>query len=97
MHVLSQFLALHQLVNNNNKTLQTIASYNASSVVLVFSMLSLGCILISDLVVANFFMPPGMILLYLATSFFMLKVLLHEIYIHIHISHYTMEFKYSVT
>ena len=30
----------------SNLTLQTIASYNVSSVVLVFSMLSLGCILI---------------------------------------------------
>ena len=38
------------------------------SVVLVFSMLSLGRILISDLVVANLLMYslPGMILLYLA-------------------------------
>ena len=42
-----------------------------SSVVLVFSMLSLGRILISDLVVANLLMYslPGMILLYLATPF----------------------------
>ena len=63
-------------------TLQTIASYNASSVVLVFSMLSLGRILISDLVVAN-------LLMYIFTSrydstllgcvFFTLKVFLHEI------------------
>ena len=38
----------------------------------MFSMLNLGCILISDLVVANFFMPllPGWILLYLAMSFY---------------------------
>ena len=37
----------------------------------VFSMLSLGRILISDLVVTNLLMcsPPGMILLYLATPF----------------------------
>ena len=47
----------------------------------VFSMLSLGRILISDLVVANLFMHslPGMILLYLAASFFTPKVFLHEI------------------
>ena len=46
-------------------------SYNVSSVVLVFSMLSLGRILISDLVVANLLMYslPGMILLYLAAPF----------------------------
>ena len=60
----------------------TIASYNVFSVVLVFSMLSLGCILISDLVVANLLMYslPGMILLYLAASFFTPKVFLDEIY-----------------
>ena len=55
-----------------------------SSVVLVFSMLSLGRILISNLVVANLLMYslPVMILLYLATrarTFFTLKVFLHEI------------------
>ena len=51
------------------------------SVVLVFSMLSLGCILISDLLVANLLMYslPGMILLYLATPFFTPKVFLDEI------------------
>ena len=44
-------------------------------------MLSLGCIVISDLVVADLFMHSlsGMILLYLATPFFTLKVFLHEI------------------
>ena len=54
-----------------NQTLQTIASYNVFSVVLVFSMLVLGCILISDLVVANLLMYSllGMILLYLAAPF----------------------------
>ena len=59
----------------------TIASYNVFSVVLVFSMLSLGRILISDLVVANLLMYSlrGMILLYLATPFFILKVFLDEI------------------
>ena len=48
----------------------------------VFSLLSLGCILISDLVVADLFMHSlsGMILLYFATPFFTLKVFLHEIY-----------------
>ena len=47
---------------------QFIASYNVFNVVLVFSMLSLGYILISDLVVTNLLMYslPGMILLYLA-------------------------------
>ena len=42
-----------------------------ASVVLVFSMLGLGRILISDLVVANLLMYslPGMILLYLAAPF----------------------------
>ena len=51
--------------------MQTIASYNVSSVVFVFSMLSLGRILISNLVVANLLMYsfPGMILLYLAVPF----------------------------
>ena len=55
----------------SNLTLQTIASYNVSNVVLVFSMLSLGRILISNLVVANLLMYSlsGMILLYLATAF----------------------------
>ena len=46
------------------------------SVVSVFSMLSLGCILISDLLVANLLMYslPGMIILYLAVPVFTLKV-----------------------
>ena len=50
---------------------QYVASYNSFSVVLVFSILSLGSILISDLVVANLLMYslPGMILLYLAAPF----------------------------
>ena len=54
------------------KLLQTIASYNVFSAVLVFSMLSLGHILISDLLVANLLMYllPGMILLYLAAPFY---------------------------
>ena len=57
---------------HTNKTLQTIASYNVFSVVLVFSMLSLGRILISDLVVTNLLMYslPGMILLCLAAFFY---------------------------
>ena len=48
-------------------------SYNVSSIVYyVSSMLSLGCIPISNLVVINLFMHSlsGMILLYLATPFF---------------------------
>ena len=55
----------------SNLTLQAIASYNVSSVVLVFSMLSLGHILILNLLVANLLMYslPGMILLYLAVPF----------------------------
>ena len=48
-------------------------SYSVYSIIniYVFSMLSLGRILISDLVVTILFMHslPGMILLYLATSF----------------------------
>ena len=64
-----------------NLTLQIIASYNVSSVVLVFSMLDLDSILISDLVVATLLMYslPGMILLYLAMPFFTPKVFLDEI------------------
>ena len=51
---------------------------------LVFSMLGLGRILISDLVVANLLMYSlvGMILLYLAASFFTPKVFLDEIIIY---------------
>ena len=43
-------------------------------------MLSLGRIVISDLVVTDLFMHSlsGMILLYLATPYFILKVFLHE-------------------
>ena len=49
----------------------------------VFSMLSLCCILISDLVVTNLFMHslPGMILLYLTAPFLHRRVFLHEIII----------------
>ena len=52
--------------------LKTVASYNVSSMVFMFSMLSLGCILISDLVVTNLFMQSltGIILFYLATPFY---------------------------
>ena len=51
------------------------------SVVLVFSIIGLGRILISDLVVANLLMYSltGMILLYLAAPFFTPKVFLDEI------------------
>ena len=50
---------------NNNYNVYSTNNIN------VFGMLSLGHILISDLVVANLFMPslPDMILLYLAASF----------------------------
>ena len=65
-------MAESKLRSWSNLTLQTIASYNVSSVVLVFSMLSLGRILISNLVVANLVMYSllGMILLYLAAPFY---------------------------
>ena len=50
------------------------SSFNMSSSysIYAFSMLSLGCIVISDLVVTNHFMHSlsGMILLYLAVSLF---------------------------
>ena len=51
------------------------------SVVLVFSIIGLGRILISDFVVTNLLMYSlsGMILLYLATSFFTPKVILGKI------------------
>ena len=52
--------------------LQTTARYNVFSVVLVFSILSLGRILISYLGVDNLltYSLPGMILLYLAALFY---------------------------
>ena len=55
--------------------------YNLFSVVLVFSMLGLGHILISHPVVTNLLMYslPVMILLYLAVPFFTPKVFLDEI------------------
>ena len=60
-----------------------IASYNVFSVMLMFSMLGLGCILISDLV-ANLLMYslPGMILFYLAAPFFTPKVFWMRFTIH---------------
>ena len=58
-------------------------SYNVSSVVFIYILLwlSLGSILILDLVVANLFMHslPGIILLYLTAPFFIPKVFLHKI------------------
>ena len=49
------------------------SSFNVSSIVFMYScnMLSLGCIVISDLVIADLFMYSlsGMILLYLAAPF----------------------------
>ena len=53
-------------------------SYSVYSIY-VFGMLSLGRILISDLVAINLFMHSLLGILYLATSFFTLKVFLHEI------------------
>ena len=69
-----------------------------SSVVLVFSMLSLGRILISNLVVANLLMYslPGMILLYLAMPFFIPKMFLYEIYIYIYIYIYIHIYKNNI-
>ena len=57
--------------------------YNVFSVVPVFSIIGLGRILISDLVVTNLLMHslPGMILLYLAVPFFTPKVFLDELFI----------------
>ena len=59
-----------------------IASYNVSSVVLCVQYAKQpGCILISDLAVANLFMHslPCMIPLYLAAPSFTPRVFLHEI------------------
>ena len=57
------------------------AESNVFSVVLVFSILGLGRILISNLVVANLLMYSlsGMILLYLTAPFFTPKVFLDGI------------------
>ena len=71
--------------------IQQLAIINVSSVasVYVFSMLSLGCILISDLVVTNLFLHsiPGIyILLYLAKPFYT-KSVLHEIIFTYQIKH----------
>ena len=70
-------------LENDNYSVQYNFMYSAS-------MLSLGRILIPDLVVTNLFMhsPPCMILLYIAASFFTLKVFLHEIHTYIHIHAY---------
>ena len=58
----------------------------SSNSIYVFSMLSLNRIVVSDLVVADHFTYSllGMILLYLATPFFTLKVFLHE-YVHVYL------------
>ena len=59
-----------------------IASYNVSKFsVYVFNILSLGHILIQDLVVACLFKYslPSMILFYLAMPYFIPKMILHEI------------------
>ena len=67
---------LVQLNFKNNSCSTVYVQYN----VYVFSILSLDCILISDLVFANLFMHSlsGMILLYL-THLFYTKGVLHEI------------------
>ena len=68
------------------------------SVVLVFSMLNLGRILISDLVVANLLMYslPAVILLYLAVPFFTLKVFwIIYIYIYIYIQDIRKNFEFE--
>ena len=62
--------------------MKIVASYNVSSVVFyAFSVLSLGRILISDLVVTYLFMHSlsDMIPFYLAMAFITMKVFLHEI------------------
>ena len=86
----------------SNLTLQTIASYNVSSVVLVFSMLSLGHILISNLVVANLLMYslPGMILLYLAASFlhrrcFCIIIIIYSVMIQCITVYYSVKHKHT--
>ena len=63
-----------------------------------------SCLLISDLVVtdlavANLFMHslPSMILLYLAMSFFIPKVFLHEIHIFTYVHMYTAPYVYGVS
>ena len=59
-----------------------IASYDMSKFsVYVFNILSLGHILIRDLVVASLFMYslPSMVLFYLAIPCFIPKIILHEI------------------
>ena len=55
-------------LNFENNSNSVYSSYNIN----VFSMLSLGCILVSDLVLVDLFMLslPGMILLYLAALFY---------------------------
>ena len=66
---------------SESKLVQLNFKNNSYSMFYAFSMLSLGCILIQDLVVTNLFMHSlrDMILLYLATSIFTPKVFLHEI------------------
>ena len=56
----------------------------------VFSMLSLGRVLISDLVVTNLFMHtlPGMIFCFTWPHLFYIECILHEIYIRTHIHTY---------
>ena len=62
-------------------------------------MLSLGHIVISDLVVINLFMHSlsGMILLYLAVPFFTLKVFLHEIQYHSKVTSHSLVLLLRVT
>ena len=56
-------------IGGSSEPVELLPGYGPS--ISVFSILSLGCILISDLVVTNLFMYslPGIILLYLATPF----------------------------
>ena len=74
-------MAGSKLVFENNYSYLQCVQYN----IYVFSMLSLGHILISDLVVTNLFIHllPGMILVYLVASCFKSKVFLHEINLHV--------------
>ena len=67
-----KFVADNELPSPIKLCKQQLHSYNGSSITFVFSMLSLGRILISNLAVANLliYSLSGMILLYLVTPFY---------------------------
>ena len=75
-------MAEGKLASSTKHCKHYIASYNVSKFsVYVFNILSLGHILIQDLVVACLFKYslPSMILFYLAMPYFIPKMILHEI------------------